>query len=141
MRMIAAFALTAACMVAGGVMQQDVSLPSDVTVAERNFEFTYLTKGAGLPAGAKRSRLWIPLPQSDTYQAISDLKIESPLAFTRHRDSQYGNEFLYFEIPPAESAQSWEVHVTFRAARREHRVALDKPEPHPQSPGTSPASA
>jgi len=31
MRLIAAFALAAACMVAGGVVPNDISLPSDVT--------------------------------------------------------------------------------------------------------------
>jgi hypothetical protein len=52
MRTLAAFALTAACLVAGGVVPNDISLPSDVTAAERNFEFTYLTKAAGLPIRA-----------------------------------------------------------------------------------------
>src|SRR5260370_23873106 len=97
---------------------------SQASTAERTFEFTYLTRIPGLPAGAKISRIWIPLPQSGPHQTISDLKIESPFAYTTQRDSEYGNEYAYLEVPASKGAGPAEVRVRFRATRREHRVAL-----------------
>src|SRR5260370_30136444 len=90
----------------------------------RSFEFTYLTKIPGLPSDAKLSRIWIPLPQSDSYQAISELKIESPFPYSTHRDSEYGNEYAYLEIPAEKIGSPAEVRVNFQAKRQEHRVAL-----------------
>jgi transglutaminase-like putative cysteine protease len=98
---------------------------SKATSAARNFEFAYVTKVPVLPAGAKVSRIWIPLPQSDSYQTIGDLKIQSPFPYSRHRDSEYGNEYAYVEIPAGKLAVPVELRVTFEAVRREHRVALD----------------
>jgi transglutaminase-like putative cysteine protease len=97
---------------------------SRVSVLVRNFEFTYVTKIPGLPADGKLSRIWIPVPQSDAYQAISKLKIESPFPYATHRDPEYGNEYLYLEVPAAKSSGPAEVHVSFQVARREHLVAL-----------------
>ncbi len=90
----------------------------------RIFEFTYLTRIPGLPADAKTSRIWIPLPQSDAYQTISDLTIESPFPYATHHDSEYGNEYAYLEVPAAKVAGPAEVRVTFQVTRQEHRVAL-----------------
>jgi len=96
-----------------------------VGAPERTFDFTYIAKIPALTADAKASRIWIPLPQSDAYQIISDLKIEAPFAYSRHRDSEYGNEFAYLEVPAANLSAATEVRVTFHGARREHRVSID----------------
>src|SRR5258708_11440939 len=101
-----------------------VSAVSQASTAERSFEFTYVTRIPELPGGAKNSRIWIPLPQSDSYQAISELKIESPFPYTTHRDSEYGNEYASLEVPAAKVAGPAEVRVHFQATRQEHRVAL-----------------
>src|SRR5258707_8239461 len=97
---------------------------SQASAAESSFEFTYLTRIPGLPAEAKISRIWIPLPQSGPHQTISDLKIESPFAYTTQRDSEYGNEYAYLEVPASKVAAPAEVRVHFQATRQEHRVAL-----------------
>ena len=110
------------------------------TPAERHFEFSYLAKIPALPQHARISKIWIPLPQSDGYQSIEGLRIESPFAYARHRDPQYGNEYLYLEIPASKSAERAEIRVSFHAVRREHRVALDGigPRGQPRTPGTAP---
>jgi transglutaminase-like putative cysteine protease len=100
------------------------SVSSRAGSAARTFVFTYLTKIPSLPADAKVSRIWIPLPQSDSYQTIGDLKIQSPVPYTTHRDSEYGNEYAYLEVPVNRVAGPAEVRLTFQATRREHRVAL-----------------
>lgn len=116
-----AFAGIAALAAAGKVL----SSPSQDTVPERVFEFTYVAGIPALPATAHTARVWIPLPQSDTYQTIENVQIKAPFAYTEHRDPQYGNEYLYFEIPGDKLTEPAAVLVTFRAVRREHRVALD----------------
>lgn len=97
---------------------------SQAGVAARSFEFTYVTRIPGLPGGAKSSRIWIPLPQSDPYQTINDLRIESAFAYSTHRDSEYGNAYVYLEVPAAKVEGAAEVRVHFQATRQEHRVAL-----------------
>ncbi len=70
------------------------SVSSNMAGPLRSFEFTYLTRIPTLPAGSKISRIWIPLPHSDPYQTVNGLKIESPFPYAKHRDPEYGNEYL-----------------------------------------------
>jgi len=112
------------CIALLAFVESDFSF-SRTSSPSRSFEFTYLTKIPALPADAKDSRIWIPLPQSDAYQTISNLKIDSPLAYSRHRDSEYGNEYVYLEVPAVKVGAPAEVRVSFEVARQEHRVALE----------------
>jgi hypothetical protein len=96
-------------IVAMGVL---FSASSETNAPLRIFQFTYLTRIPTLPADAKLSRIWIPLPQSDRYQIVSALKTETPFAYTRHHDPEYGNEYLYLQVPVAKS------HRTCRGARK-----------------------
>src|SRR5258708_25449948 len=118
------FVVAFACILVFAVVGSRFSAFSRASAPVRSFEFAYLTRIPGLPADAKTSRIWIPLPQSDAYQAISELKIESPFPYTTHRDSEYGNEYAYLEVPAAKVAGPAEVRVHFQATRQEHRVAL-----------------
>jgi len=117
---VLAFAFVALIAVLGGGR----STKKRISAPVRNFEFTYVTKIPALPADAKTSRIWIPLPQSNLSQAISGMKIESPFSFATRRDSEYGNSYVYLEIPAAKAAAATEVRVTFQVARQEHVVAL-----------------
>ena len=127
-----------ACVVAFAAVAVSFSASSETNAPVRNFEFRYLTRIPTLPTDAKISRIWIPLPQSDRYQTIANLKIESPFAYAKHRDPEYGNEYLYMEIPAANVTQHAEVRVTFEAVRREHRVTLDS-HPVAEESGETPA--
>jgi hypothetical protein len=51
------------------------SAESQTNVSVRNFEFTYLTRIPASPLGAKTLKIWIPLPQSDPYQAIGTISV------------------------------------------------------------------
>src|SRR5260370_9652088 len=106
-----------------------VPAPSRTNASVRNFEFTYLTKIPSTPAGAKTLRMWIPLPQSDPYQAISGLKVESPFPYAKHRDPEYGNEYLYLQIPAASVNSLTEVRRGFQVARHDHLLHLDTQPP------------
>jgi transglutaminase-like putative cysteine protease len=103
---------------------------SQIDAPVRTFEFTYLARIPALPQGSKTLTLWIPLPQSDPYQAISGLKIESPFPYTTHRDPEYGNEYLYVQAPAGRVNSVQEVRLSFQVTRREHHVDFDA---HPSS--------
>jgi transglutaminase-like putative cysteine protease len=119
------FILALVCVGVLAIVGGGFSAFSRVSMPVRNFEFTYVTRIPSLPADAKTSRIWIPLPQSDAYQTISDLKIESPFAYGKHRDTEYGNEYAYLEIPAAKGAAPAEVRLRFDVVRREHRESPD----------------
>ena len=125
MKSLKSVVLVIACTIAIIVALAALSASSATDAPVRYFEFTYLTRIPALPMDAKISRIWIPLPQSDRFQTISDLKIETRFAYTRHRDREYGNEYLYLEVPAARVTEPADVHVSFQVARDEHRVALD----------------
>jgi transglutaminase-like putative cysteine protease len=116
------FVLTLACLAFAGVAA--LSASSDTNAPLRNFEFTYLARIPALPADAKVSRIWIPLPQSGPYQTIADLKIETPFTYTKYRDPEYGNEYVYLQVPAAKITEPSEVRVRFEVTRHEDRVVL-----------------
>lgn len=119
------FIVVAACVIPCLAMVSAFIGSPISTPAERHFEFSYVARVPCLPQAAKILRIWIPLPQSNGYQSIKGLRIESPFAYAQHRDAAYGNEYLYLEVPAAEVAEPAEIRVRFHAVRREHRVALD----------------
>jgi transglutaminase-like putative cysteine protease len=119
-----------ACLIAFVAFSASLSVSSNATAPLRKFEFTYVAKIPALPADAKVSQIWIPLPQSDRYQTIRNLKIEAPFAYTERKDPEFGNEYLYVQVPASKIAQPADVRVTFDVTRREHRVTL---EPRPAS--------
>ncbi len=124
--------------IAIAVMAVAFSASSEMNAPLRNFQFTYLTRIPTLPADAKIARIWIPLPQSDRYQIVGDLKIETPFAYTKRRDPEYGNEYLYLQVPAAKVTEPAEVRVSFEVTRYEHRVLLDAQQLTEQSPGIDP---
>jgi transglutaminase-like putative cysteine protease len=120
---VAFLAFAAIALVA--VVWSGISGFSQARSTVRSFEFTYVTRIPALPADAKISRIWIPVPNTDAYQAISDLNIESPFPYVIHHDSEYGNAYLYLDVSAAKLASPAEVRIHFQVLRREHRVSLD----------------
>jgi transglutaminase-like putative cysteine protease len=114
------------------------SAPWQMSAPVRNFEFTYLTRIPALPLGAKTLKIWIPLPQSDPYQAIGGMRIEFPFPYAKHRDPEYGNEYLYLQVPSEKVSALGEVRMSFQVTRYEHRVLLDAQQLTEQSPGIDP---
>lgn len=114
------------------------SAPSQTSAPVRNFKFTYLTRIPASPLGAKILRIWIPLPQSDPYQAIGAMKIESPFPYAKQRDREYGNEYLYLQVPAAQVSSLQEVRMSFEVTRQEHRVEFDAHEVTAQSAAVNP---
>ncbi len=61
----------------------------------RSFEFSYDLSIPDISETANRLDIWIPLPQSDPYQQISDLKIESNYPYVINQETLYGNKMIY----------------------------------------------
>jgi transglutaminase-like putative cysteine protease len=55
-------------------------------------------KVGALPAGARAARIWVPLPQSDECQTISNLKVEAPVPHQETREPLHGNRLAYLEV-------------------------------------------
>ena len=97
---------------------------SSSAVATRSFEFTYQVHFPAVENPAGPVRLWIPLPQADGYQDVSSLRIESPVAYSEGRDSEYKNTFGEFKPTAQQAAAGFDVTLSFIATRHEHKVAL-----------------
>jgi transglutaminase-like putative cysteine protease len=91
----------------------------------RSFEFNSIVHVPAMPAGSKELRLWIPLPYEETYQSISDLKIESPFSYHIEHEKQYGNRYAYIVVSAAKAQAPFDIRVSFHVQRFEHRVSLD----------------
>src|SRR5260370_22287080 len=55
-------------------------------IPARSFEFTYRVHVPANADSAGPTHLWIPLPQSDDFQDIRGLRIESPVSHVKGRD-------------------------------------------------------
>ncbi len=101
-----------------------VSADSSAPVPSRSFEFTYLVHFPPTENPSGPVRLWIPLPQADGYQDVTSLRIDSPVAYSQGRDSEYKNTFAEFKPTPQQAAAGFDVTLRFTATRREHKVVL-----------------
>lgn len=88
----------------------------------RTFKLQYTAKVMEIPAGTKKLRVWIPVPQSSTVQQIRDLKIspEAKLGV----EPKYGNRIAYWEID--DPGANVEASMSFECTRLEIRLDLDR---------------
>jgi len=120
-----AAALASSCYLAY-LVHPDRASGADTAAAtpSRSFEFTYQVHFPATEHPAGPVRLWIPLPQEDGYQNVSNLHIDSPVAYLQGRDAEYKNTFAEFK-PTAEQAEAgFDVTLRFAATRAEHKVVL-----------------
>ncbi len=93
--------------------------------ASRTFAFRYEVHVPGMKGAAGKLLLWLPLPQQDEYQKIRELQIESPVAHTTGRESEYGNSYVLFQPTPAQLESGFDATIHFVATRFEHKVSLN----------------
>ncbi len=99
--------------------------PSASQPKVRSFEFTMISRIPALPEQAGKLRLWIPVPRSDRSQDVSVVNISAPVPFSRHREPEYGNEYVYLEVSAPRMAEPVEVVTRFCVTRRETRALLE----------------
>lgn len=80
----------------------------------------YRGRIVGLPQDRGAVTVYIPLPSSTPHQKVSDVRIDSPVVWTRAKESEYGNEYAYARLvaPP----ETLDVTVSFRVTRSEIRM-------------------
>src|SRR5262245_40742410 len=87
----------------------------------RTFSIEYVGKVPEVPAGTKKLRVWLPVPQDSTVQSIKNVSFSK--AAKTAVESKYGNKIAYVEIDnPSASA---EVTMKFECTRLEIKTDLD----------------
>ena len=76
----------------------DVTIKGTDTADSRNFEFTYQVSLPDIPKTAGELDIWMPLPQSDDFQEIMEINIESPVPYSIEKEPKFNNEFLFIHI-------------------------------------------
>jgi len=92
---------------------QKFSLPA------RTFRFTYNFTVKDIPAGTKRLRVWIPVPQTDQHQTVRVLRANAPVKTRMTRDPEYGNRIMYAEIQDSAAGKA-EFAFEYEITRREY---------------------
>jgi hypothetical protein len=83
----------------------------------RTFHFTYNFTVKDIPSGAKRVRVWVPVPQTDSHQTVRILAVKAPAKTRMTQEPEYGNRMMYAEIEnPASAKRSSRSKLRSRAA-------------------------
>src|SRR5712692_10565286 len=64
----------------------------------RTLRFTYGFTVKDIPSGAKRVRVWVPVPQTDQHQTVRVLAVKAPVKTRMAQETEYGNRMMYAEI-------------------------------------------
>jgi transglutaminase-like putative cysteine protease len=102
--------------------QQSVSKEFLKPGESRTFAITYTGQVKDIPAGAKKLRVWLPVPQDSTVQSIKDLEFSREMKI--ETESKYGNRIAYAEIENPGAAV--EITMKFACTRQEIKSDLDK---------------
>ena len=78
-----------------------------------------------IPQNAKTVEIWLPYPQSDRYQEVYNIKVDSPSPATVHYEPEYGNSFLYINV---KNPNEKEIRVTMNYLADRYQ-AINKIEP------------
>ncbi|MBT8306219.1 MAG: transglutaminase-like domain-containing protein [Maribacter sp.] len=77
-----------------------------VIEGEDNFEFHYEVT---LPEMKESAKMWIPMPQSDRFQTVEVMAINTPVQHQILEEKNYGNSILYMEFLPEHSSKKLEL--------------------------------
>ena len=90
----------------------------------RSLEFRYLVHVPALPSGTHGVRVWMPLPYQDSYQSVSDLRVNAPASYEIRHESLYNDRYAYLTFDAARQKTPFDLNVTFHLKRLEHRAPL-----------------
>src|SRR3954468_9071836 len=77
---------------------QAASTAQKFSPPSRTFRFSYNFTIKDIPSGAKRVRVWVPVPQTDQHQTVRVVRVKAPAKTRMMKDAQYGNQMIYAEI-------------------------------------------
>ncbi len=85
----------------------------------RRFRFTYNFTVKDIPPGAKRVRVWAPVPQADLHQTVRVLAVKAPVKTRMTQEPEYGNRMMYAEIASSATGKA-EFTLEYVVTRREY---------------------
>src|SRR5258707_6725972 len=85
----------------------------------RTFRFAYNFTVKDIPSGAKRVRVWIPVPQTDQHQTVRVLAVKAPVKMRMTQEPEYGNRMMYAEIQNSALGKA-EFTLEYKITRREY---------------------
>ncbi len=85
----------------------------------RTFRFTYNFTVKDIPSGAKRVRVWIPVPQTDQHQTVRVLAVKAPVKTRMTQEPEYGNRMMCAEIQNSAPVKA-EFTLEYKITRREY---------------------
>jgi transglutaminase-like putative cysteine protease len=100
----------------------------------RTFRFTYTFTVKDIPSGAKRVRVWVPVPQTDQHQTVRVLAIKAPAKTQMTQQPEYGNRMIYAEMQnsaPGKAEFTLEYEVTRREYSRGDYAQLERKDRKP----------
>lgn len=93
-----------------------IVLSSCSKVPERNFEFNY--KVSLQANSGKNMKVWIPVPQSNEVQTISELSIDTDIPYEIKTEEQHGNTYFYADLKEG-LAQTADINIHFNVKRKQ----------------------
>jgi transglutaminase-like putative cysteine protease len=108
-------AVSVAIAVAGFAASSSAAQPEPHS---RTFHFEYKATVKDITPGAKHVEFWIPVPHSDAYQQINNLRIDSPYAY-KVTTATHGNTMAHVSIDQPNASQ-FTITMSFDATREEH---------------------
>src|SRR5258707_3325830 len=85
----------------------------------RTLRFTYNVTVKDIPSGAKRVRVWIPVPHTDDHQTVRVLAVKAPVKTRMTQEPEYGNRMMYAEIENPAAGKA-EFTLEYKIMRREY---------------------
>ncbi len=124
-------ALTAGAIIGKGLLPEYTKPAaagpiSDLNVKALTFKISYVTEILNLPKSGADVQFWIPLPQSDDEQLITQLSIDAPVAFHFNTEPLYGNKMLY--VGPTGLKKGNRISLAYKIRRKTVSTIIDKDE-------------
>jgi transglutaminase-like putative cysteine protease len=88
-----------------------------VLTGNDEFEFIYRAR---LPEMKETARMWLPMPMTDSFQAVEVKSIEAPGERQILQDGEYGNKVLFLTLGPQDSGKT--VELRYNVQRLEKGV-------------------
>lgn len=84
-------------------------------VPERSFEFNY--KVSLQANSGKNMKIWIPIPESNEIQSISELTIDTDIAYEVKTEEKHGNSYFYADLKDGLN-QAIDINIHFNVKRK-----------------------
>jgi transglutaminase-like putative cysteine protease len=100
-----------------------------------SFDFSYVVRVTPSPS-THNVRVWVPVPSSDEFQTISQVRLEAPVKVQMRKEVKYGDHYAYFTVHSSRTQSPFEIRLTFHVVRYERRLdlasAIDPAGPFPK---------